>query len=220
MGEWACLGFPGGATPFRRIPPHRWCNGVPCRIVSSTTTNLAEAPVPRSSTVESQRVRHILDEARAMMRESGWRNVSMRRLAARLDVKAPSLYKHISGKDELYRLLLDEMLHALGSALHGAIERDATPESLLTAYRETVLKDPHAYQLLSRSREVNFADPSPVVLWLLEPFVAVTGDANRGRALWAFAHGLVSAELVQDSSVSVDEVWHAGANAFMPVGGN
>ncbi|HHU45122.1 MAG TPA: TetR/AcrR family transcriptional regulator [Actinomycetales bacterium] len=177
---------------------------------------MGDAPVPRSSALESQRVRHILDEARALMRESGWRNVSMRRLASRLDVKAPSLYKHISGKDELYRLLLDEMLHALGDALHTAIAEDPSADSLLAAYRKTVLNDPHAYHLLSRSREVNFADPSELVQWLLAPFTTVAGDPTRGKAMWAFAHGLVSAELVQDQGVDVDEVWHAGAVAFTP----
>lgn len=165
----------------------------------------------------SPRVQHILDEARSMLRESGWRNVSMRRLAARLDVKAPSLYKHITGKDELYRLLLDETLRNLGAALHAAVEEDPCPRSLLKAYRRAASADPHGYRLIGRGRVVNIVEPTELDLWIREPFTRVTGgDEARGLALWAFAHGLVIAELVQDSGHTADPVWLAGADAFAP----
>lgn len=164
----------------------------------------------------SPRVQHILDEARSMLRESGWRNVSMRRLAARLDVKAPSLYKHITGKDELYRLLLDETLRNLGGALHAAVADDPCPRSLLRAYRRAASADPHGYRLISRTRVVNMVEPTDLDRWIREPFTRVTGDEARGLALWAFAHGLVTAELVQDSGHTADPVWLAGADAFAP----
>lgn len=165
----------------------------------------------------SPRVRHILDEARAMLRESGWRGVSMRRLAARLDVKAPSLYKHITGKNELYRLLLDETLRNLGTALHASIAEEPCPRLLLRAYREAASADPHGYRLISRSRVVNMVEPTELDRWIREPFTRVTGgDEARGLALWAFAHGLVTAELVQDSGSTADPVWLAGADAFAP----
>ena len=152
-----------------------------------------------------------------MLRESGWRNVSMRRLAARLDVKAPSLYKHITGKDELYRLLLDETLRNLGDALHAAVEEKPCPRSLLRAYRAAASADPHGYRLISRSKAVNMVAPTELDLWIREPFTRVTGgDEARGLALWAFAHGLVTAELVQDSGDTADHVWLAGADAFAP----
>lgn len=167
----------------------------------------------------------IVDEARRMLRESGWSNVSMRRLAARLDVKAPSLYKHISGKDELLQLLLAESLHNLGTAIHQAIAEEPTAERLLTAYREAVLNDPHGYRLMSRTKFVNMAAPSSLDSWIREAFITVAGDEAAGLAMWAFAHGLVTAELVQDGSEaageglptetdSVDAIWAAGAKAF------
>nr|WP_120491169.1 helix-turn-helix domain-containing protein [Corynebacterium lactis] len=177
----------------------------------------------------------IVNEARAMLRESGWSSVSMRRLAARLDVKAPSLYKHISGKEELLQLLLAESLYSLGQRIHAAIEQEPTAASLLGAYRQAVLDDPHGYRLMSRTRFVNVASPSTLDAWIREAFITVAGDESKGLAMWAFAHGLVTAELVQEGSPAteetdgenasvassnaenveaVDAIWAAGAAAF------
>ncbi|GGC01650.1 hypothetical protein GCM10011494_20230 [Novosphingobium endophyticum] len=47
----------------------------------------------------------IVDEAIALLRDEGLENVTLRRLAARLKVEAPSLYNHIRGKDELLGLV-------------------------------------------------------------------------------------------------------------------
>ena len=171
----------------------------------------------------------IVDEARAMLRESGWSAISMRRLAARLDVKAPSLYKHISGKEELLQLLLAESLENLGKRIHAAIDEECTSGSLLQAYRQAVLDDPHGYRLMSRTNFVNVASPSSLDAWIRDAFIKVAGDESKGLAMWAFAHGLVTAELVQDGSpalepsaeasaagslAAVGAIWDAGAEAF------
>lgn len=170
---------------------------------------------PSSATgSESPRVRKILDEARAMLRESGWNAVSMRRLAARLGVKAPSLYKHISGKDELFRFLLDEMLTSLADALHEAYAAEPTARSVLAAYREYALADRNGYRLIFRSKAVDITNPDELDMRIREPFTQVTHNPVAGLAMWAFAHGLINAELVQDKDVDVDGIWAAGAAAF------
>lgn len=122
----------------------------------------------------------------------------MRRLAARLDVKAPSLYKHISGKEQLLHVLLSETLENLGQRLHDAIEEDPSPQSLLAAYRAAVHDDPHGYQLMSRTRVINMADPNQLDSYIRNAFFKVAGTEQRGLAMWAFAHGLIMAELIQD----------------------
>ncbi|KAA9287796.1 TetR/AcrR family transcriptional regulator [Corynebacterium amycolatum] len=178
---------------------------------------------------QSPRMQKIVDEARAMLRESGWSAISMRRLAARLDVKAPSLYKHISGKEELLQLLLTESLENLGKRIHAAIDEECTSASLLQAYRQAVLDDPHGYRLMSRTNFVNVVSPSSLDAWIRDAFIKVAGDESKGLAMWAFAHGLVTAELVQDGSpalepsaeagaadslAAVGAIWDAGAEAF------
>lgn len=52
----------------------------------------------------------ILQAAESMVKTDGLENLSMRRLAAKLGVKAMSLYNHIKNKDHLIDLLLDDVV--------------------------------------------------------------------------------------------------------------
>lgn len=52
---------------------------------------------------------HVVRTALALLDEVGLDDVTMRRLAERLDVKAASLYRHVKDKDELLVLLADEI---------------------------------------------------------------------------------------------------------------
>jgi TetR/AcrR family tetracycline transcriptional repressor len=47
----------------------------------------------------------IVDEALALLREAGLAQVSLRKIAARLDVGVSSLYWHVADKDALYALM-------------------------------------------------------------------------------------------------------------------
>ncbi|WP_448851382.1 TetR/AcrR family transcriptional regulator [Corynebacterium sp. 335C] len=181
-------------------------------------TDIISTPRPGIASCDpSPHVRRILGETRAMLRESGWESVSMRRLAARLGVKAPSLYKHISGKKELYGLLLEETKERLAHELAAAWERDATVASLLDAYRAAALADPHGYLLLARGRTVLRSGEGEKERDVIAAFQdAAGGDRARGLAMWAFAHGLVTAEITQEGArpEDADGVWAAGAAAF------
>lgn len=188
---------------------------------SARVTELTPIPQPGPASAEvSPTVRRILGETRSMLRESGWESVSMRRLAGRLGVKAPSLYKHISGKPELYGLLLEETKDRLAQALsdvmvvHGS---DVPVGELLSAYRAAALTDPHVYLLLVRGRNVLSTEPVASEQQIIDAFTtAAGGDAARGLAMWAFAHGLVTAEITQEGADGHDPdlVWEAGAKAF------
>src|SRR5262245_56056039 len=52
---------------------------------------------------------NLLREAVALLDEGGLEGLTMRRLAERLGVQAPSLYNHIRDKDELVALLADAL---------------------------------------------------------------------------------------------------------------
>lgn len=54
----------------------------------------------------------ILGEAVSLLREEGLEQVTLRKLAARLGVEAPSLYRHISGKQELLTLVTLRLFRA------------------------------------------------------------------------------------------------------------
>src|SRR5215467_9533486 len=65
-----------------------------------------DAPGRKRRTLDQAQVVHAALE---LLDEVGMDELTMRRLAERLDVKAASLYRHVRNKDELLVLLADEI---------------------------------------------------------------------------------------------------------------
>ncbi|NEA67976.1 TetR-like C-terminal domain-containing protein [Streptomyces sp. SID12488] len=84
----------------------------------------------------------------ALADEIGFSELTMGRLAERLGVRAPSLYKHIAGQDDLHRriaaLAFDEAGVAIGTAIQGRTGRDALAAAA-GALRDFVLTHPGRY---------------------------------------------------------------------------
>ncbi|MGW6977081.1 TetR/AcrR family transcriptional regulator [Streptomyces sp. NPDC054952] len=80
--------------------------------------------------------------------EIGFGELTMSRLAERLGVRAPSLYKHIASQDDLHRriaaLAFDEAADAIGAAVQGRAGRDALAAAA-GALRDFVLAHPGRY---------------------------------------------------------------------------
>ncbi|MGW6838821.1 TetR/AcrR family transcriptional regulator [Streptomyces sp. NPDC054949] len=78
----------------------------------------------------------------------GFGELTMSRLAERLGVRAPSLYKHIASQDDLHRriaaLAFDEAADAIGAAVQGRAGRDALAAAA-GALRDFVLAHPGRY---------------------------------------------------------------------------
>ncbi|MFD5748025.1 TetR/AcrR family transcriptional regulator [Streptomyces sp. NPDC127033] len=84
----------------------------------------------------------------ALADEIGFTELTMGRLAERLGVRAPSLYKHIASQDDLHRriaaLAFDEAADAIGTAIQGRAGRDALAAAA-GALRDFVLTHPGRY---------------------------------------------------------------------------
>ena len=161
----------------------------------------------------SPRAREIVAAARAQLEEEG--AVSMRRLADRLGIKAPSLYKHLPGKPALEAALIsDGFLEAAER-----FEQTTTLLELGAAYRAFALEHPHLYRLLfqgplPRDRLTPGAEAraaAPVI-------AAAGGDPDRARAIYAFAHGMVILELDDrfPPGADLDAAWAQGLSALVP----
>lgn len=130
----------------------------------------------------------------------------MRRLAKRLGIQAPSLYKHFRDKGELERELAAAALDELGRGLVQA----AGLEGHARAYRAWALAHPHLYRLVveraAEGAEVRAAGP----------ILAELEDPDRTRAAWAFALGMVELELAGRfrSTEELEAAWTAGIRAF------
>ena len=76
----------------------------------------------------------LIAAARSLLEEHGEEGVTMREIARRLDVKAPSLYFHVHNRDELLRELIAAGLRELGSALAAA--DDAAPDPIASLHAQ------------------------------------------------------------------------------------
>ncbi|MFD4029024.1 TetR/AcrR family transcriptional regulator [Streptomyces sp. NPDC058637] len=160
------------------------------------------------------RPRQIVAAARTLLEEEGAEALTMRRLADRVGVKAPTLYKYFPDKSSVVTALAGEMLRETAEMLQAAEhEAPGSFAGLATAYRAHALAHPHLY-LLTMGRAVL---PVGAVYAAAAPlFRAAGGDENRARAAWAFAHGMVTLELNDRFLPGADlaAAWEAGIAAF------
>jgi AcrR family transcriptional regulator len=179
---------------------------------------VAVQPEPRALT---DRQRQVVELALSLLAREGPVVLTMRRLAAELDLRAPSLYKHVASKAELELFIVEFGLVELGSAAHAAVSDAAGSlgpvASLLVTYRRFALENPELYRLAT-GRSFPRAGLTPGLEdWAGEPFWRAVGDAHVAQALWAFAHGLAVLEI--DGRLlpaDLDATWAAGAAAFSP----
>jgi AcrR family transcriptional regulator len=141
----------------------------------------------------------------------------MRRVGERLGIRAPSLYKHISGKDELEDALQRSGLDELGAEV--AREADGAADPLgaaVRAYRRFALANPGLYRLVTERPLPPGHEPAEGERRGIEVVVAATGSIDGARAAWAFAHGMAHLELAGrfPPGADVEAAWHTGVAAF------
>ena len=163
----------------------------------------------------------IVAAARALLEDEGADGLTMRRLAERLGIQAPSLYKHFPGKAALEAAIvsaaLEEQAVAFEEALAGA---PADPlAALARAYRAHALAHPHLYRLVNAQALPRDLLPDGLEARAAAPLVAAAGGApGAARAAWAFAHGMVMLELDGrfPPDADLDQAWGVGIAAFRP----
>lgn len=175
---------------------------------------MPERSVSRAGTPHPTRRDEVVDVAEQVLEQDGVDAVTMRRLAAELGIRAPSLYKHVRDKAEIEAALQERALRQLAESLAPCAD---DLRALAAAYRRWALGHPGLYALsaehvLHRDRlsaGTEDAAAAPLVR-------VVAGDIDRARALWGFAHGLVSLELAGrfPADADIDAAWASGLEAF------
>jgi AcrR family transcriptional regulator len=173
----------------------------------------------------SARAAQIVDAGRVILEEQGRDSLTMRTLAERLGIRAPSLYKHLPDKQALEAALIERGLAEMGAVLYAALESadDETRRgpiglitALLQAYREHAAAHPNMYRLGTAGRLPRERLAPGLEEWAGTPFFVAVGDPYRAQALWSFAHGMVILEL--DGRFPADSelgrTWAEGAAAF------
>jgi AcrR family transcriptional regulator len=169
--------------------------------------------------VRSARADEVVAAARRLLEEEGPEALTMRRLADRLGIRAPSLYKHLPGKAALEAAIIATGLEESAAAFEAAVDGASDPlPALAAAYRGFALAHPHLYRLMHDGPLPRQHLPPGLEDRATAPVLRVTGSRARARALWAFAHGMVMLELDHrfPPDADLDAAWQAGVAAFQP----
>jgi AcrR family transcriptional regulator len=163
------------------------------------------------------RAREIVAAARELLEAEGPEGLSMRRVAERLGIRAPSIYKHLPDKQALQAAVIsegfDELAEVFERAVHGADEPVA---ALARAYRAHATRHPHLYRLMTERPLDRERLAAGVEERAARPLVEAAGDEDAARALWAFAHGMAILELNArfPPGADLDAAWAKGVDAF------
>jgi AcrR family transcriptional regulator len=140
-------------------------------------TGRGEPPLTRDRIVEA---------AVALLDEEGIERLTMRRLAERLGVVAPSLYWHVDTKDDVIDLAVDAIFGEMPSGVGSAAEWRDDVIAVLAAWRTAMLRHPWATAVPARQRPTlgpNF------LAWMeaLQSTLARAGfsGTDRSAATWA-----------------------------------
>jgi AcrR family transcriptional regulator len=166
----------------------------------------------------SHRIEEITAAARDLLEAGGPDALTMRAIAGKLGIRAPSLYKHFPDKSDLELAIIAKAFAEQAVVFSKATARARDPLAALgRAYRAWALEHPHLYRLMTNRPLNRDRLPEGVEARAADPIIrACGGDANRARAAWAFAHGMASLELAGrfPADADLDAAWRHGIDAF------
>ena len=103
---------------------------------------------PPAPPARSTRVAEAVVAARRLLEDEGPSALTMRRLADELGIRAPSLYKHFTGKAAVELALIEDALFDIGDVTHRALHEQATTGALrrlLSTYGMVILELDNRY---------------------------------------------------------------------------
>ena len=161
----------------------------------------------------------VVEAARDLLESGGPEAVTMRAIADRLGIQAPSLYKHFPDKGALEAALVAAGFVEQAEAFSAASRSRNPLTALGRAYRAWAIAHPHLYLLMTNRPLERDRLPEGVESAAAAPLIkACGGDLNRARAAWAFAHGMTSLELANrfPPDADLDAAWRSGVDALRP----
>ena len=168
------------------------------------------------------RAREIVDAALVLLEEEGYESLSMRRLAERLGIRAPSLYKHLPDKQALETALIAAGFEEWARAFEDASSSVEPVAAFVAVYRDFANGHPHLYRLMTERPLDRDRLPAGLEERTAAPLVAaVGGDPDLARAAWAFAHGMTILELNGrfPEGADLDAAWTRGVEALFAASG-
>ena len=156
--------------------------------------------------------------ARELLEEEGLEALTMRRLAGRLGIRAPSLYKHFADKQALEAAVISDGFVEVADAFEQAAAGTDDPlPAFAAAYRDFARAHPHLYRLMTERplrRDLLMEGVEDRAAFPL--YQAVGEDIDLARAAWAFAHGMTNLELNGrfPPDADLEAAWERGLATF------
>ena len=164
------------------------------------------------------RALQIATVARELLEAEGPEALSMRNLAQRLGIRAPSLYKHFASKEALEAVLISIGFEEQATMFAAALATAPDPlASMARAYRAYGQRNPQLYRLMyDRTLNRSLLVPGVEDAAARPAIVAAGGDHDLARATWAFAHGMTILELNGrfPDEADLDAAWARGVGAL------
>ncbi|MDO5511439.1 TetR/AcrR family transcriptional regulator [Corynebacterium sp.] len=162
------------------------------------------------------RTAEIIEAARGLLEEVGWEELSMRGLAEKVGMRAPSLYNHAANKEELRTLILTASFFQMGDALWEAVAVEKSAASVAAAYRHHATTWPHHYRLATTGPLNREALPAGLEEWCGAPFGLVTDTPIDAQTFFATVHGLAILEIDGrfPPGTPIDDLWARAAALF------
>ncbi|GAA2719417.1 TetR/AcrR family transcriptional regulator [Cellulomonas aerilata] len=174
-------------------------------------------PAPERTSLEA-----VVTAGRAVLEADGVAGLTMQAVAARVGVRAPSLYKRVADRDHLVRLVAAATVEALGERLaavpdSGDAVRDLA--ALAGALRAFARSAPAGYGLIfvpgpaaARPDREALARASAPVLRVAAALAGPADALPAARTVTAWAHGFITMELAGAFALGgdVDEAFAFG----------
>jgi AcrR family transcriptional regulator len=204
-----------GETPEKLLA--NWLNGSRSRVSEA----LADGGMDHVADALTARAQEIVGVDRSMLEKEGPEALTMRRLADRLGIRAPSLYKHFPHKAALEVAIIIDGFEEAAAAFEAA-EREAASETtdllqaFVATYRAFAKSHSHVYRLMTERPLPREQLPVGLEARTAAPLLRATGDPVRARAAWAFIHGLTMLELNDrlPSDDLTEPAWQVGVQQF------
>jgi len=147
----------------------------------------------------------IITAGRDILEAEGIDGLTMRSIATRVGVQAPSLYKRVRGRNDLLRLVANDAAAELTRALEAATSGEDPRRDLAAlarAFRQFAHRSPGAYALIfAPLADEARADPewstkaSAPVIRATERLAGTDDALDAARTVVAWANGFISMEL-------------------------
>lgn len=167
----------------------------------------------------------IVAAGRQLLEERGMEALTMRDVADAVGVRAPSLYKRVRGRSDLFRLILEDVADELTAALDAAAtcgDPVANLRAMAAAYRSFARSNPVTYTLMYGPDAVPGATTRSVrsSATFLSVVTDIAGPPHAlpaARTIVAWAHGFITMELAGAFRLGgdVEQAWDFGLDRVL-----